>query len=183
MAAVLELARNVGAIVFSGLFYRQEIASELARAQVTQPYDEIQRRKILPRRLEQRILELHAQLGVRTPIFRKTTCAAAYLHGLPDPNGHWGVREICHICPAAQQSICARGHKAPSVNEFQALLDRFDYDVPFELAEGHIWTEGLTEQERYNLQHMLGYQVWERSFPHRPHQHGRASTGWEEDDE
>ena len=183
MSAVLELGRIVDAIVFSGLFYREKIAANFEKERIRQPYAKVERRKILPQNLEHKVLSLHTKLCVRTPIFRKTTCAAAYVHGMPDPNGHWGIREICDICPTNQQSLCEAAHQAPSNEQIKSLFDRYGYKANFELADGHIWTEGLSEQQRYNLQHILGYQVWDRRYAHLPHQHGRARTGWPDDDD
>jgi DNA repair photolyase len=182
MRHVLRLAENVDAIVFSGLFYRDQVAAHFEEEGITQPYQLAQRRKVLPRELEQKVLRLYRESGAKTPLFRKSTCGAAYTHGLPDPNGHWGVQEICDICPAKQKEICAAAHQAPGAEQFQALLDACEYHVPFEIADGHIWVENLSEQERYNLQHQTGYQIWNRTYPHLPYQHGRAPLGWDDED-
>jgi len=182
MERVLHLAAHADAIVFSGFFYREQISNHLQVEGIEQPYPDLQRRKILPRDLERKVLRLWNDLCPQTPIFRKTTCAAAFVHGLPDPNGHWGVRDICAICPRGQQAVCAAAHQRPEGPDVQSLLDQFEYRTPFEVEDGHIWTEGLTEQQRYNLQHQLGYQVWDRSYPHLPRQHGRATLGWEEEE-
>jgi hypothetical protein len=48
------------------------------------------------------------------PLFRKTSCAVSYVHGLPDYNGHYGIRELCDICPMAQLKLCADAHQVPT---------------------------------------------------------------------
>jgi len=48
------------------------------------------------------------------PLFRKTSCAVSYAHGLPDYNGHYGIRELCDICPLSQLELCAGAHRVPS---------------------------------------------------------------------
>ncbi len=50
-----------------------------------EPYDSTARRKIVPETLEQRVLEAFAGSA---SLFRKTSCAVSYAHGLPDYNGH-----------------------------------------------------------------------------------------------
>jgi hypothetical protein len=43
--------------------------------------------------------------------------AESYAHGLPDYNGHYGVRELCDICPARQVSLCRSAHRVPSAGQ------------------------------------------------------------------
>jgi hypothetical protein len=38
-------------------------------------------------------------------------------------------------------------------------------------------THGLTEQQRYPIQHQLGFQVWDLDLPHFAHAHGRSLLG------
>lgn len=45
---------------------------------------------------------------------------------------------------------------------------------------GHVWTQGLTEQQRYPIQHQLGFQVWDLDLPHFAHAHGRSLLGYQE---
>src|SRR5262249_3379988 len=89
------------ATVFTGLFHRKEIRDYFRQVGVPDLYPEIARRKILPRDVERRIITTFAG----KPLFRKTSCGVAFAHGISDYNGHYGIREICDICPTAQQSI------------------------------------------------------------------------------
>jgi hypothetical protein len=110
-------------------------------------------------------------------LFRKTSCGVAYAHGAPDYNGHWGVREICDICPAAQQRRCAGDHRQPTPADMGRVLAMFGYQTPYLIEDGHVWTHGLGEQRRYAIQHTLRCQIWELDQPHYLHTHGRAPHG------
>jgi hypothetical protein len=37
--------------------------------------------------------------------------------GLPDYNGHYGIRELCDICPVSQASLCRGAHRVPSAGQ------------------------------------------------------------------
>ena len=47
-----------------------------------------------------------------------------------------------------------------------------------EIAAGKVIVEDSTEQQRYFIQHTLGFQVHDRAQPHLPERHGRAEEGW-----
>jgi len=66
------LAQHVDATVFTGLFYRGEIAEYYKANNLPEPYDETARRKIVPETLEARVL---AAFDNATPLFRKISCA------------------------------------------------------------------------------------------------------------
>ena len=80
-----------------------------------EPYNATARRKIVPETLEQRVL---AAFAGSASLFRKTSCAVSYTHGLPDYNGHYGIRELCDICPVNQVGLCRSAHRAPSATRF-----------------------------------------------------------------
>ena len=133
-----ELSRHAHATVFTGLFYREQIAAYYRDHDLPEPYDDTARRKILPEAAEQQVLatfrdpqDSGAPWG---PLFRKTSCAVAYAHGEADYNGHYGIRELCDICPAGD----------------------------IEITERAIIVAGLDEPPRYFLQHGFGYQVHAR---------------------
>lgn len=116
-------------------------------------------------------------------MFRKTSCGVSYAHGIADYNGHWGVREICDICPAAQRDLCAADHRQPTSGQFDAVLADLGYATEYLIDDGHVWTRGLGEQRRYAIQHTLRYQIWELDQPHFLHAHGRSLTGYQPDDD
>jgi DNA repair photolyase len=176
--SVLNVAQQTDAIAYTGLFYRPEQQTYFEEMGITPPYETTHRRKVLPGAVEATILRLYRASRITTPIFRKTSCAVAYAHGVADYNGHYGVRDICDICPERQVQTCAEAHVRPTAVEFQSLLDRYGYETPFEIDDGCVWTTGLGEQKRYHLQHTLGFQVWDRDWPHLPQQHGRAPIGY-----
>jgi hypothetical protein len=177
--AAYELARHADATVFTGLFYRDEIAAYYRANGLPEPYRATARRKIVPETLERRIL---ATFDASAPLFRKTSCAVAYAHGLPDYNGHYGIRELCDICPLSQVELCASTHRVPTpgqLREAAAALPEARGLVVVDITERAAVVSGLeTEQPRYYLQHALGFQVHDVRYPHHERRHGRADIGW-----
>ncbi len=106
------LHQQADATVFTGLFYRDQIAAYYQANGLPEPYGATARRKIVPETLEQRILAAFADSA---SLFRKTSCAVSYAHGLPDYNGPVGIRELCDICPLSQLDRCQRAQQTPSV--------------------------------------------------------------------
>ena len=73
LARARALAAYADATVFTGLFFRDQIREHFRQARVPDLYEEVARRKILPRDIEERILT--AFIG--QPLFRKTSCGVA----------------------------------------------------------------------------------------------------------
>ncbi len=176
----VQLSATAHATVFTGLFYRDEIADYYRSNGLPEPYDDTARRKIVPETLEQRVLGAFARSG--GPLFRKTSCAVSYAHELPDYNGHYGIRELCDICPLAQVDRCATAHTVPDEPAVRRVAARVpgtpDFDI-VDISERAVVVRGLDEQPRYHLQHSLGFQVHDARHPHRLLRHGRAEIGWE----
>lgn len=172
------LAQHADATVFTGLFYRDQIADYYKANGLPEPYGETARRKIVPEMLERRVL---AAFSSATPLFRKTSCAVSYAHGLPDYNGHYGIRELCDICPLNQLELCASAHRVPSPERLREVAR----DLPgarglvvADITDRAAVVSGLeTEQSRYYLQHALGFQVHDVRHPHIERRHGRADIG------
>jgi len=179
-----ELSSTAHATVFTGLFYRDDIAAYYRANGIPEPYPDTARRKIVPAELEDRILAAFTDRP--EALFRKTSCAVSYAHGLADYNGHYGIRELCDICPVAQLGRCAAASRTPT----EAQVRRVASGLPeagdlqgVDIDERRVLVEGLAaEQPRYFLQHTLGYQVHDVRHPHRPGRHGRAEIGWTEGD-
>jgi hypothetical protein len=175
IARARQLSIYAHATAFTGLFYRSEIRAHLETVGLMTIYPEIARRKILPKVIEERIIAAFAG----APLFRKTSCAVAYAHELPDFNGHYGIQEICSICPADQQERCRRAHIKPSEDSVRRLAAQAGLDpAEVHIDERRIEVGGSREQQRYFIQHALNYQVHDRALPHLPHRHGRADIGW-----
>ncbi|WP_433300932.1 hypothetical protein ACQP2F_04645 [Actinoplanes sp. CA-030573] len=178
MAHVLDAGRDVDAIVFTGYYHKPENADHLRNLGVDVPYaDEYARRKVMPADLDARVIAAWRASGITTPLFRKTSCGVAYAHAAPDYNGHWGVRELCDICPTAQRQRCADDHHEPTPADLDAVLVHLGYTTDYLIEEGHVWTHGLGEQRRYAIQHTLRHQIWELDQPHYLHAHGRSLNG------
>ena len=181
LEAAVELSKQAHATVFTGLFYRAEIAAYYKSAGLPEPYTMTARRKIVPEELEQRILTAFAS-GAGGPLFRKTSCAVSYAHGLPDYNGHYGIRELCDICPTGQLATCGSAHVRPTPEQVAALARELPEAQALNVTsidDTAVQVDGLaTEQPRYYLQHALGYQVHDVHHPYRTRRHGRADIGW-----
>ncbi|MBL7626420.1 hypothetical protein [Frankia nepalensis] len=142
------------------------------------PYaDGYARRKVMPEELDARVVAAWRASGTSTPLFRKTSCGVAFAHRVPDYNGHWGVRELCDICPPLQQKRCADSYSEPTTAQFEAVLAQLGYETEYVIEPGHVWTHGLGEQQRYAVQHTLRFQIWELDQPHHLHAHGRSLLG------
>jgi DNA repair photolyase len=179
MAHVLDVGQHADAIVFTGYYHKPENAAHLQKQGVGVPYgqQDYHRRKAMPADLDAAVIAAWRASGISTPLFRQPSCGVAYTHRAPDYNGHWGVREICDICPTVQRRRCADDHHTPTPADIDRVLATFGYQSPYLVDDGHIWTHGLGEQRRYAIQHTLRYQIWELDQPHYLHAHGRASHG------
>lgn len=179
--AAYGLHQRADATVFTGLFYRDQIAAYYRANGLPEPYDDTARRKIVPETLERRILS--AFTGSAS-LFRKTSCAVSYAHGLPDYNGHVGIRELCDICPLSQLDLCRKAHRVPTreqLHEAARPLPEARNLRVVGISERAAIVSGLAdEQPRYYLQHALGFQVHDVRHPHTVKRHGRADIGWGE---
>jgi DNA repair photolyase len=183
MARVLDAARDADAIVFTGYYHKEQNAGYLRSLGVKVPYaGDYDRRKVMPAELDETVIAAWRASGATVPLFRKTSCGVCFAHGVSDYNGHWGVRELCDICPQAQRGRCRDAHRPPTASQLRRILDQLGYDTPALLDGGHLWTNGLTEQQRYPVQHQLGFQVWDLELPHFAHAHGRSLLGYQPDE-
>ncbi|MEV6861563.1 hypothetical protein AB0M44_11240 [Streptosporangium subroseum] len=178
----LELSKHAHATVFTGLFFREEIAAYYRGHGLPEPYDDTARRKIMPEESEQRILRAFHRPADQDlpwgPLFRKTSCGVAYAHGEADYNGHYGIQDLCDICPLAQLNLCRDAWKAPDLAQVTSQARALGAVGDVQLTNRAIIVEGLNEPPRYFLQHTHGYQVHDRSKPHHNRRHGRADIGW-----
>lgn len=175
---VLLLSQHAHATVFTGLFYKDQIRAYYQEHGLPEPYQDTARRKVFPEALERRILAAaRARPAGGSPLFRKTSCAVTYTHSVADYNGHYGIRELCDICPAAQIQRCAKAWTPPAKRDAAAMAEGLGGTL-VTVNERAVVVTGLDEQHRYRMQHTLGYQVHDVTKPHHPHQHGRADLGW-----
>ena len=171
-------SHHAHAVVFTGLFYRDQIRAYYAQNGLDDLYPEVARRKILPCELERRIVHAFRASGMADKLFRKTSCGVAFAHQVPDYNGHYGIREICDICPSAQIGLCASDHRQPTTAEIDVLVKELGGDRCVEVTERAAIVSGLDEQRRYFIQHRYRYQVHDVKHPHHVGRHGRAEIGW-----
>lgn len=181
ISRVVELSHHAHATVFTGLFYRNEIAAFFQKNAIPEPYHDVARRKIMPQTLDTRIVSAFRQANRLGLLFRKTSCGVAFAHGVPDYNGHYGIRELCDICPVGQVDLCRRVWATPDVQKVARMADDLGATSAPIVGSRAILTEGLDEPRRYFIQHTLGYQVHDKKYPHLPLRHGRADIGWVDD--
>ncbi|WP_433362476.1 hypothetical protein [Streptosporangium sp. CA-115845] len=178
----VELSQHAHATVFTGLFFRKEIAAYYRDHGLPEPYSGTARRKIMPEESEHRVLKAFHRPVDRDvpwgPLFRKTSCGVAYAHGEADYNGHYGIRELCDICPVNQLNLCRSAWKRPDEAVVTAQACELGAVGSVEVTDRAIMVEGLDEPPRYFLQHTHGYQVHDRTKPHHYRRHGRADIGW-----
>lgn len=173
----LRLSRHAHATVFTGLFFKDQIREYYRQHGLPEPYERGARRKVFPDHLERRVLAAARSRRDGSPLFRKTSCAVAYAHEVADYNGHYGIRELCDICPVSQIQRCTDAWRRPDRVQVAGLAERHGGSL-VEINDRAIVVAGLDEPPRYFLQHGLGYQVHDVTKPHHPHQHGRADIGW-----
>ncbi|MCP3104497.1 hypothetical protein LZ198_37110 [Myxococcus sp. K15C18031901] len=179
----LQLSTHAHATVFTGLFFREEIQSYYRKMGLPEPANLPARRKILVRSLEDRILTEWHKTGRGPPLFRKTSCAVSFAHRLSDYNGHYGIRELCDICPVDQIRRCADAFRKPEAQAIADLALSLGASAIPTIDDRAIQTSGLNEEPRYFMQHTFGYQVHDIRHPHLPHRHGRAEIGWTDEPE
>lgn len=178
----LKLARSLSlhahATVFTGLFYRSQIRDYYRSIGLPEPYIDVARRKILPAATEDRIIEAFGN-GQAGPLFRKTSCGVCYAHAVSDYNGHYGIREVCNICPTNQVARCADAHRVPGLDDVISLAMRVGELRVVEITPRSVVVDGFTEQQRYFMQHAFSFQFHDVAKPHHFRRHGRAESGWD----
>jgi hypothetical protein len=179
-----ELSLHADATVFTGLFYRDQIAAYYRANGLPEPYGQTARRKIVPETLERRVLTAFADSA---SLFRKTSCAVSFVHGLPDYNGHYGIRELCDICLLGQLDRCCNAHRVPTAGQIRdaagALPEARDLTITSITRRAAVVAGLPSEEPRYYLQHALNFQVHDSAHPHHHRRHGRADVGWEAADD
>jgi hypothetical protein len=173
----VELSRHAHATVFTGLFFKDQIRDYYQDHGLPMPYAEVARRKVFPEQLEQRLLAGVRTRGAGSPMFRKTSCAVTYAHAVADYNGHFGIRELCDICPSVQLRRCADAWIRPEQRRVADMAKQLGGKL-VEVNDRAVVVTGLAEQPRYLIQHTFGYQVHDQAKPHHHRQHGRADIGW-----
>ena len=104
-AQAADLSRIGDATVFTGLFFRDEIAAYYRASGLPMPYGQTARRKVMPETLEQRVLEAFHRLG-GGPLFRKTSCAVSYAMACRTTTG-MSVSGRCATSARPRSSGCA----------------------------------------------------------------------------
>lgn len=173
----LELSHYAHATVFTGLFFKDQIRDYYRTNGLPEPYSEGARRKVFPETLEKRILDAAKTCRAGSPLFRKTSCAVAFAHGAADYNGHYGIRELCDICPVAQVRRCAQAWQQPDPRQVAELAAELGGRL-VAVHDRAVVVAGLDEQRRYFMQHGHRYQVHDIDKPHHHRRHGRADLGW-----
>lgn len=172
-----ELSKTAHATVFTGLFFRDEIRDFYVTRGLQMPYGDVERRKIFPKSLERTIISKFEGLGGKR-YFRKTSCGVSYAFKVSDYNGHYGIRELCDICPPDQVTRCRKAWHPPSERSVALLALKVGCNDKPSITNRAILFPSMEEHKRYFIQHSLNYQVHDSKFPHHYGRHGRAENGW-----
>ncbi|WP_371652177.1 hypothetical protein [Streptomyces mirabilis] len=98
----------------------------------------------------------------------------AFAHQEADYNGHYGIQEVCSICPLAQITLCKAAWVRPDLAEVTRHARALGPTGPVEIDERAIIVQGLDGPTRNYLQQVFGSQCHDRNNPHLYRQHGRA---------
>lgn len=178
IAKARELAEHAHATVYTGLFFKNQISAYYQDHGLPLPYEGTATRKIFPEQLEQRILQAFRQPdGTFGSLFRKTSCGVTYAHSVADYNGHYGIREVCDICPLSQVNLCKKAWVKPDQGRAERLAQGLGGQL-VEINDRAVVVSGISDSMRNMMQHRLGYQVHDVAKPHLYRQHGRANIGW-----
>lgn len=145
LARARELPAYAHATVFTGLFFRQEIADYYQAHGLPMPCDDTARRKIMPEVAEKRILDyFHVPEQVGAPwgqLYRKTSCAVAAAHGEAELDGAWiaahgDYRALSAHLPGWEpaggiDTLRLARDSVPGLSSYglDNLIDHFQYDV------------------------------------------------------
>ena len=176
-----ELHRHADATVFTGLFYRDQIAEYYWANGLPEPYEDTTRRKIVPRRLNGgccRYSPLRPRCSARPPVPCRTSTVCRIttgtsVYGNCATSVHWpsstaAGRPIWCRLPSRLRQVAS------------ALPEARDLAV-VDITERAAIVTGLgSEQPRYYLQHAFGFQVHDVRHPHHANRHGRADIGWKD---
>lgn len=174
---VQQLSAHCHAVVFTGLFFREEIQNFFRENNIPDPYSETARRKILPEEMESRILAAFRAADFRTNCFGRPHAGRVRAPScrLQRPLLHSG--NLRHL-PGSAGAPLRLAHRKPSPYEVGMVATELGAVGQPQITDRAIQVSGLDEQRRYFIQHRFGYQVHDRKYPHQPRRHGRADIGW-----
>ena len=159
--------RCADATVFTGLFFRDEIAEYYRASGLPEPYEARRAARSCPRHSNSASWPLspgQPRCSARPVALSPTPMAC------PTTTATYGIRELCDICPAAQLSRCRGAHRVPSarqVKQAASALPEAQRCRSWSITERAAIVSGLAdEQPRYFLQHALGFQVHDVRHPH-----------------
>ena len=162
-----ELSQHADATVFTGLFYRGEIADYYKANGLPEPYDETARRKIVPETLERRVLSAFAGLRrrcsarPRAPCRSRTDCRTTTVTTASANCATSARSSQLDLCRA--RTAC----RLPSRSGSRQRLPEARGLVVVDITERAAVVSGLAEEQpRYYLQHALGFQVHDVRHPH-----------------
>lgn len=162
MRRVLEMGNEYAdAFVVSGLRGSAPVLAYLESLGVRMEGGPDPEHKAMPESAIERILELCARWGIKTPLFRGTSCAVSYLKGAPDYNAHWANpgKNCTTTCPALQKQTCSHAAR-PEKEKVERLLGRIGRTGSFEIFDRHVEVDDdLAQEEVTFLRHNLLFPV------------------------
>jgi DNA repair photolyase len=178
-AHVLDVGRDVDAMVFTGLYHKQENATHLESLGVTVPYNEAeyQRRKTMAADLDTRVVAAWRASGTSTPLFRKRPAASPTPTPPSTTTATGASASSATSAPSTSNADAPAPSNNPPTSRCAQPSTTSGSTHPGSFEDGHVWTTGLGEQRRYALQHHFRYQMWDIETPHVIGAHGRSMTG------
>ena len=182
MRDAVELSKVAHATVFTGLFYRGEIAAYYRANGLPEPYERHGTTQDRARDTGT------AGTGRRSPTATVGRCSARRAARCPTPtacptttattaSASCATSARWHNWSGARRRMPSRTRRA--VRRVAARVPGTpDFEV-VDISDRAVVVHGLDEQPRYHLQHALAFQIHDARHPHRPRRHGRAEIGWE----
>uniref|UniRef100_UPI0040564368 hypothetical protein n=1 Tax=Candidatus Electrothrix sp. TaxID=2170559 RepID=UPI0040564368 len=106
--------RYASAISIGGLRLSKEIRKNLESANVTLPQKkDIYSPKIIPEKIESKILDIYYRIGLTIPLFKHTSCAVSYIFNAYNYNQLYKSYKLncMSTCPSEQKRRCFKNKK------------------------------------------------------------------------
>ena len=168
MAHVLDAGRDADAIVFTGYYHKERTPPTCATSASRCPTPTVTTAaRSCPPTSTPRSSPRGAPRAPPSRCSARPPAASATPTGVPDYNGHWGVRELCDICPPTQQRPAAATPTSPPppVSSGGPRPPRVTTRRPCSTTA----TSGRTASANSAAtpsSTTLGFQVWELDQPH-----------------
>lgn len=157
---VLNYSKHFDALVVKGLRLRPQNYAYIKERKIDLNA-EIQEKKIFAESALKVINQVKDEKGIEIPIFRKTSCAIAYVNEIPDYNLRVESKMDCANCSISQQRRCLEycSFKLDKMKVYE-LEERLQKKIEFEeTIGGKIVVSNLSYEEKLFAQHFLKVKI------------------------